>query len=76
MSIREHLWKQIKSRCAQNPNRKTKLNFIGHSLGGALATLASLDFIVNTDQASSTGYQVWEKIIEVWVRVYKPGPNF
>ena len=46
MSLREPLWEEIRERAQTNRKKltSTRIRFIGHSLGGALATLAAVDF--------------------------------
>ena len=58
MSIREQLWDEIMLRCAKRGKmHSTLIRFIGHSLGGALATLAAVDFNFNADQRSANNYK-------------------
>ena len=73
MSIREDLWGQVRSRCAQRGNRQfSTLRFIGHSLGGAIATLSSLDFMVNADQCAAGKYQstICDSLIQISCRTF------
>merc|ERR1719402_499870 len=52
MSVRDEIWKEIEQRFVLEGERP--LRIIGHSLGGALATLAALDFYLNFNMSSNS----------------------
>ena len=71
MSLREQLWVEIMERCSKRGKmRSTPIRFIGHSLGGALATLASFDFHFNADQRSANNYMpsISDSVIKIACR--------
>lgn len=74
MSLREPLWEEIRERAQTNRKKlaSTRIRFIGHSLGGALATLAAVDFNFNAEQRSANFYRpsICDSVVKISCRSF------
>ena len=56
-SLRATLWQKIEEFCDRTKAVEAKLRFVGHSLGGALATLATIDVLLNSDMSYKDSFR-------------------